>query len=1168
MLSTIQNSFAAGEMSPNLFGRTDLKKYHSGASTMRNFWVNYRGGASSRGGYAYVGTCKQTAINRANSTDWAPRDIPFQFNINQGYALEFGDQYMRIKTNGGYVVEQPKMISGISNGNPAVINIPAHGYVAGDWVFISSVLGMKDFNGLDWIVTTVPDADHVTVTNLFGSLVNSTLFNSYISGGTAQRVYTVVAPYAAVDLPYLKFIQSADTMSLVCVNQVTLTEYPPYDLVRNGITNWTFTKTSFSAVIAAPTGVTAKAFNSTTLSTYYSYVVTAIDKKTGDESVASQPALVQNNDIAVNMGSNTITWSPVTGAKCYYIYEAVPSFDAPVASGTSFGYVGYAFGTSFTDTNIQADFTKTPPTHNDPFAEGTITAVTVTAGGSNLSPLGVGYVVTTSTGSGFTGSPIVSGGAFTGFVIENGGGGYMAGDTIAINTNANGKYTFTTNPAAGNTIVLNGVTWHFNTTKGATTSVIGADVQTTISTLVTDLNASTNASIDVASYYFSGLDLLVVYKAPGTGGNAYTLAAGTYGGAVSNATLQGGSTSGVATADLVIGKEIGTFPSVVTYFQQRRGYANTTNQPDTYFFSHPGSYKNFDSAIPTISSDAVIGTPWAQQVNGIQFLQPMPTGLITLTGNGAWLLSGGSQTAFTPDSQTASAQAYNGCSPLVPPIVIDYDILYVQSKGSTVRDLAFNFYVGVYTGQDKTTLCDHLFNYFQITQWAYAAEPYKIIWAVRNDGSLLSLTWLKDQDVYGWAHHDTNGAFVGVCSITEPPVDAIYVIVKRFVNGQWMYYSERMDNRNWQNPEDCFCVDAGLAWPMAFPNATLTPGAVVGTGNISSVKVIAGGFGYTAPTVVAIDADGNGTGATFNVTLSSGAITAITPILQGAGFAPGSASLVITDTTGGGAIAQPTVTNIVAFNASNPVFFAGDVGSVIRIGNNNFDNLNPGIVVDGGGKAIITSFISATQVMANIVEPITAIIPNSSNDQPVPAIPAQWSLSVPTNVVTGLNHLEGMTVAILGDGSVIPNQVVVGGMITLPEKCSAITIGLPYVCQLQTMYLDPEGQANVQGDRKNISSVIVRVEGSRGIAVGSNQPDQSTQPNNAPVTWSHLIPVKQRTAAVDAGSAIPLFTGDVYVNIPSDWAVQGQVAVEQVYPLPANILAVICRFNLGDTRNP
>jgi len=53
---------------------------------------------------------------------------------------------------------------------------------------------------------------------------------------------------------------------------------------------------------------------------------------------------------------------------------------------------------------------------------------------------------------------------------------------------------------------------------------------------------------------------------------------------------------------------------------------------------------------------------------------------------------------------------------------------------------------------------------------------------------------LEEQDIYTWARHDTNGFFVGTCSVTEPPVDALYVIVKRYVGGQWKYYSERMDN--------------------------------------------------------------------------------------------------------------------------------------------------------------------------------------------------------------------------------------------------------------------------------------------------------------------------------------------------------------------------------------
>ncbi len=1157
-LSTIQNSFAAGEVSPSLFGRTDLKKYHAGASTMRNFWVNYRGGASSRAGLAYIGTCKQPG------TSAPPRDIPFQFNINQGYALEFGDQYMRIKAQGAYVVESPKNITGANNTTPCQLTIVAHGYSVGDWIFVNDMQGMTELNGLAWIVNTVPDADHVTLKDLFGNAVSSTFFGVYTSGGTAERVYTVVAPYAAVDLPYLKFTQSADTMSLTCVNQVTGTEYAPYDLVRNGVNNWVFTKTNFSAAITAPTGLTAVAQSSTTISTFYSYVVTAIDAVTGDESVASTAVNIENNDISINAGSNTLTWSPVTGAKLYNVYQAIPSYSVPVPTGTSYGFIGYSYGTSFTDTNITPDFSRTPPTHNNPFARGAITGITITHSDTNLIQGGVSYVITTGTGTGFVAVPIVVGGLLVSFIIENSGSGYINADTIAINTNANGTYTFTTNPTGGKTIILNGITWSFVTgTPSGNQSKIGATLNDTLGNLAKGLNASSSGSLNVASYSLSAQSLVIIYKTTGAGGNAYTLAAGTYGGTVSGATLAGGTT-GTTTATLVVGSQTGTFPSAVTYFQQRRGYANTQNQPDTYFFSQPASFKNFDLSTPSVDTDAVIGAPWAQQINGIQFMQPMPTGLIMLTGNGAWLLNGNGQ-AFTPSSQTAAAQAYNGCSAIVPPIVIDYDILYVQAKGSIVRDLAFNFYVGVYTGQDKTTLCDHLFNYHQILQWAWAEEPYKIVWALRNDGILLSLTWLKDQDVYGWAHHDTNGQFVSVCSITEPPVNALYTIVKRFVQNQWMYYSERMDNRNWQNAEECFCVDAGLAYPMTLPNATLTPAAATGTNNISSVNLIAGGSGYTAPVAVAIDPLGEGSGATFNITVTAGVITAISPIFEGQNYHEGS-TIQITDPTGTGAVAQPIVTNNVVFSADGSVFSSGDVGSVIRLGNNNFPTTNTGLVVNGGGKAIITTFTSPTQVTANIVEDITAIIPNSGG-QPTPAISGQWSLSVPTSTITGLNHLEGMTVSILGDGSVLPSQDVTNGAITLPHECSAIIVGLPYTCQLQTLYLDPEGQGTVQGARKNIGAVVVRLESSRGIEVGTNQLDQSTQPNNAPVEWTDLKPIKERNALVHAGTAIPLFTGDHYINVPAGWATQGQIAIQQKNPLPANVLAVVPNYIIGDTKS-
>jgi len=401
---------------------------------------------------------------------------------------------------------------------------------------------------------------------MFGTTVSSLNFGTYTSGGTSERIYTVVSPYAATDLQYLKYTQSADTMSLCLWNQSTFTEYAPYDLVRNGATDWVFTEVDFGSSIAAPEGVSVVAQSSTTLSTYYSYAVTAVDSETGEESVASTPAGLQNNDISVNAGSNTISWIAVAGASSYNVYKATPSYGVAVPLGASYGYLGTAFGTEFTDTNILADFTKVPPVHNNPFARGTITSVSITGGGSGLTQGTAGYTVTTSTGSGFAGYPIVVNGVISGFFVTNGGEGYQNSDTIAFGSKATGTYTFTINPTAGQTIVLNGQTWTFVAgAPAANQTRIRSTVALTLQALVADLNSSATAGIAVATYTLTGLIVTVTYDVIGTGGNAYTLAAGTYGGAVSGGTLAGGSTSTGATGTLSVGPQTGTYPGVVAF---------------------------------------------------------------------------------------------------------------------------------------------------------------------------------------------------------------------------------------------------------------------------------------------------------------------------------------------------------------------------------------------------------------------------------------------------------------------------------------------------------------------------------------------------------------------------------------------------------------------------
>lgn len=1066
---SIQNSLSAGELSPSLRGRTDTKKYGEGTSTCRNFFANYRGGVSSRAGLAYVGTCKQQYPT-------PPRDIPFQFSLNQGFALEFGHLYMRIKSDGAYVTEATVAVTSVSTSGLFTTGV-VHGYSVGDWVYD---LGNTGFTGLTWVIASVPTTNEFTVNDLFGNPITSATASTV---GTVARIYTVISPYHAVDLPYLKYTQSADVMTLTCVNTATNTEYPPYSLVRSGNTSWTFTAETFASSTTAPTGLSAVAQSGDTVTTWYSYVVTAVDNVTGEESVASLPVNIQNVDISTVLGSNSLSWAEVSGASSYKVYASVPSFTTNVPVSSLYGYIGTALGPAFTDTNITPDFTKVPPQHSDPFARGIISQVNITAGGNgHYSQQTVGYSVSSATGSGFSGTPVISNGKVAGFVIYNPGINYQAADTITFSDSggglATGAATFTSNPADTNSMNLGGIFIHFaiapapapNAGGQFIYSEIENTVALTVQTLANNLNASNILSLAVASYTASGNVLTITYKTPGTIGNVYPMSTVSAPVTFSGTTLAGGGTVGSgATGTLSVGAESGTYPSVAAYFQQRRVYASSLNNPDTYWMTQPGLFSNMDSSIPVTDGDSITGTPWAQQVNGIQFLVPMPGGLVVLTGKGAWQLNGGSSAAITPSNQNAVPQAYNGCNNFVNPLTINYDILYIQSKGSIARDLAYNFFTNIYTGTDLTILSNHLFTDFQITQWCWCEEPNKLVWALRNDGTLLCLTYLKEQDVYSWTRHDTNGLFVSVCSITEPPVDALYVITQRFVQGAWRYYSERMDNRTWNNVEDSFCVDSGLSYPMKFPEELLN---------------IGGTFGSNIQISCTLDA------------------------LQ----------------------------NV-------------PVGAVIRA---------------GGGVMTVTQQLTVSSAIVDITIPVTDTVSNDPTNRVVPQQPGTWSWSVPTTTVSGLNHINGLQVSILADGSVVPNQTVVNNSIILPVAASQIVVGLPYTCQVQTMPIDVPSKGTVQNKRKTINAVGVRVEATRGITVGADQPDASSQQNYVPLPWTNMNEIKERTPSDFPGNSIPLYTGDYYKTVMSGWDVEGQIAIQQAYPLPANILALISYWTVGD----
>jgi hypothetical protein len=187
----------------------------------------------------------------------------------------------------------------------------------------------------------------------------------------------------------------------------------------------------------------------------------------------------------------------------------------------------------------------------------------------------------------------------------------------------------------------------------------------------------------------------------------------------------------------------------------------------------------------------------------------------------------------------------------VPPIVSNYDVLFVQFKGSAVRDLTYNIYFNVFTGTDISITSSHLFFGYTINEWTWAECPYYVVWAVRSDGVMLTLTFLKEQEFVGWTHQTTQGLFKSVSSVTESTsdagnVDAVYTAVQRVVNGNTVQYIERVTDRAFTNGlSSAWCVDSGSqytgAGALSFTGGEHLAGLSVtglATDNLGNVTII------------------------------------------------------------------------------------------------------------------------------------------------------------------------------------------------------------------------------------------------------------------------------------------------------------------------------------------
>lgn len=265
---------------------------------------------------------------------------------------------------------------------------------------------------------------------------------------------------------------------------------------------------------------------------------------------------------------------------------------------------------------------------------------------------------------------------------------------------------------------------------------------------------------------------------------------------------------------------VNKYPSTSTYYQQRHLFANTNEKPYQIEGSRSANFKNMTRSNPIQDDDAVSFPLTSRKFAPIRHMIDIGK-LLVMTETGEFLIEGDADGVLKPGVPNPRQRSYYG-SDRIRPIIIGNTVIFVQARGKVIRDLTFEYEIDRYTGNDLTVFAWHLFEGYTIVDWAFQQTPNSIIWAVRSDGILLSLTYLREHQIWAWAKHDFDGLVETVCCVPEGDEDVLYLGIKRTINSTTKRYIERMSSRYFSDVIDANFLDCSLLYDGRNTNNTHT----------------------------------------------------------------------------------------------------------------------------------------------------------------------------------------------------------------------------------------------------------------------------------------------------------------------------------------------------------
>ena len=587
-------------------------------------------------------------------------------------------------------------------------------------------------------------------------------------------------------------------------------------------------------------------------------------------------------------------------------------------------------------------------------------------------------------------------------------------------------------------------------------------------------------------------------------------------------------------------------PRCVSFFEQRLVFAGTSNQPQTMFFSKSGDYENMTSG--TNDDDAMIYTIASNQVNAIQALKATRTLIVMTTGGEYAVSSGAAQDAITPTNINIRKQSNYGSSG-VDALSIGNATIFLQKARRKIRELAYNFDTDGYTAPDLTILADHI-SESGLTDMSYQQEPYSVVWAVRTDGQMAGLTYNRLENVVAWHRHIFGGksdtgktvkqqkiSFTANSTNVNTTSNQITITGHGLTTGDQVYYyaaSNKIGGLSNSKVYYVISVDANNI-KLAKSSSDATAGTAISLTSApgsNTTQFIYQGVNINN-NILFVSAHGFKSG---NHIFYKNSGTAISGLSENTKYfvekIDDNQIQLYTDE------ARETVVNLTSAHSSeqtDKILTHAKVESVACI--------------DGDGEEDQVWVIVQRYINGATKRYVEYFTPFEFNQDLTAFHYLDSGLNYiggETSTLSGLTHLEGEVVDIIGEGSVQNSKTVSSGSINLDTAIEEASVGLLYTSDLRTMRLDEGYTETTQTKTVRVFDLSVRFQNTVGASVGPSSDNLTT------------IDFRDSGASMDL--PVPLFTGDKQVEFDAGHGVEGLIYVKQPQALPMTILGIYPRL--------